>query len=101
MFQTEDIIGDVVFVSLVNEQEFQSIGINRSGHYLVKGLDNKGLWLQHPGITTNNQEITSYIKEGIFLVFWSQINTILHYPNRKGYDFPSEFDKEIGFLKDK
>ena len=68
MFQTEDIIGDVVFVSLVNEQEFQSIGITRSGHYLVKGLDNKGLWLQHPGITTNNQEITSYIKEGIFLV---------------------------------
>ena len=101
MFQTEDIIGDVVFVSLVNEQEFQSIGISRSGHYLVKGLDNKGLWLQHPGITTNNQEITSYIKEGVFLVFWSQINTILHYPNREGYDFPNEFDKEIGFLKDK
>ena len=25
----------------------------------------------------------------------------MHYPNRKGYDFPSEFDKEIGFLKDK
>ena len=101
MFQTEDIIGDVVFVSLVNEQEFQSIGITRSGHYLVKGLDNKGLWLQHPGITTNNQEITSYIKEGVFLVFWSRINTILHYPNREGYDFPNEFDKEIGFLKDK
>ena len=101
MFQTEDIIGDVVFVSLVNEQEFQSIGITRSGHYLVKGLDNKGLWLQHPGITTNNQEITSYIKEGLFLVMWNQINTIMHYPNREGYDFPSEFDKEIGFLKDK
>ncbi len=101
MFKTEDIIGDVVFVSLVNEQDFKLIGIKRSGHYLVKGLDHKGLWLQHPGITTKNQEITSYIKEGVFLVFWSQINTILHYPNREGYDFPSEFDKEIGFLKDK
>ena len=101
MFKTEDIIGDIVFVSLVNHQDFKLIGITKSGHYLVKGIDNIGLWLQHPGITTKNQEITSYIKEGVFLVMWNQINTIMHYPNREGYDFPSEFDKEIGFLKDK
>ena len=101
MFKTEDIIGDVVFVSLVNEQDFKQIGITKSGHYLVKGIDHIGLWLQHPGITTDNQEITSYIKDGVFLVMWNQINTIMHYPNREGYDFPSEFDKEIGFLKDR
>ncbi|MDC0145642.1 hypothetical protein OAI93_03515 [bacterium] len=101
MFKTEDIIGDIVFVSLVNEQGFKSIGITKSAHYLVKGIDHIGLWLQHPGITTKNEEITSYIKEGVFLVMWGQINTIMHYPNREGYDFPSEFDKEIGFLKDK
>ena len=101
MFKTEDIIGDIVFISLVNEQNFQDIGITKSGHFLVKGIDHLGLWLQHPGIITENQEITSYIKEGIFFVMWNQINTIMHYPNREGYDFPSEFDKEIGFLKDK
>ena len=101
MFKSEDIIGDIVFVSLVNEEAFNQIGITKSGHYLVKGFDHLGLWLQHPGIITDNQKITSYIKEGVFLVMWNQINTIMHYPNRDGYDFPSEFDKEIGFLKDK
>jgi len=101
MFKTDDIIGDIVFVSLVNENFLNEIGIVKSGHFLVKGFDHLGLWLQHPGITTKNQEITSYIKEGVFLVMWNQINTIMHYPNREGYDFPSEFDKEIGFLKDK
>ena len=27
----------------------------------------------------------------------------MHYPNREGYDFPSEFDKDVGFkvAKDK
>lgn len=101
MFKTEDIIGDIVFISLVNEQNFQDIGIAKSAHFLVKGIDHLGVWLQHPGIKTENQEITSYIKEGVFFVMWNQINTILHYPNREGYDFPSEFDKEIGFLKGK
>lgn len=101
MFKTEDIIGDIVFVSLVNKENFNQIGITQSGHYLVKGFDHLGLWLQHPGITTDNEKITSYIKEGVFLVMWNQVNTIMHYPNRDGYDFPSEFDKEIGFLKDK
>ena len=38
--------------------------------------------------------------DGVFLVMWNQINTIMHYPDREGYDFPSEFDKNIGFKKD-
>tara|TARA_Y100001960_G_C14222548_1_gene609745 strand:- start:324 stop:629 length:306 start_codon:yes stop_codon:yes gene_type:complete len=100
MFKTEDIIGDIVFISLVNGEDLKQIGITKSGHFLVKGFDHLGLWVQHPGIITDNKEVTSYIKEGVFLVMWNQINTIMHYPNREGYDFPSEFDKEIGFLKD-
>ena len=101
MFKTEDIIGDIVFISFLNSKEFYDIGIEKSGHYLVKGFDNVGLWIQHPGLGTENKKIKSYIKEGVFLVMWNQINTIMHYPNREGYDFPSEFDKEIGFLKNK
>ena len=101
MFKTEDIIGDIVFISFLNSKEFSDIGIEKSGHYLVKGYDNVGLWIQHPGLSIKNKNIKNYIKEGVFLVMWNQINTIMHYPNRKGYDFPSEFDKEIGFLKNK
>jgi len=33
-----------------------------------------------------------------FLISWDNIKTIMHYPDREGYDFPSEFDKNIGFI---
>ena len=35
--------------------------------------------------------------EAVFLVSWSNIENIMHYPNREGYDFPSEFETDIGF----
>ena len=113
MFKSEDIIGDIVFVSFNNSDFLIDIGINvPSAHFLVKGHDHLGLWLQHPGITikqatdSNGNPIPLKLQkenqiDGVFLVMWNQINTIMHYPDREGYDFPSEFDKEIGFLKDK
>ena len=61
------------------------------------------MWVQHPGLIINNDTTSvetnqeQYIKEGVFLVMWNQINTLMHYPNRQGFDFPSEFDKDIGF----
>ena len=106
MFKTEDIIGDIVFISFTNIDEFLDIGIKKSGHFLIKGFDHLGLWVQHPGLIFNDDTNSvkdnkeQYIKEGIFLVMWNQINTLMHYPNRQGYDFPSEFDKKIGFSKE-
>mgnify|MGYP001230491733 CR=1 FL=1 len=109
MFKSEDIIGDIVFVSFSNQETLNDIGVSASsGHFLVKGHDHLGLWLQHPGIiikkTTDQKGKPLPLKlqkedtiDGVFLVFWNQINTIMHYPNREGYDFPSEFDKYIGF----
>ena len=109
MFKSEDIIGDIVFLSFNNPDFLKDIGIRvSSGHFLVKGHDHLGLWLQHPGITIKqatdqdgkpiplNLQKENKI-DGVFLVMWNQINTIMHYPDRDGYDFPSEFDKNIGF----
>ena len=109
MFKSDDIIGDIVFISLNNNEFLQDIGINvQSGHFLVKGYDNLGLWLEHPGIIIKKIEDkkgkplpVKLQKEeridGVFLVMWNQVNTIMHYPNRDGFDFPNEFDKNIGF----
>ena len=109
MFKSDDIIGDIVFISLNSNEFLQDIGINaQSGHFLVKGYDNLGLWLQHPGIIIKKIEDkkgkplpVKLQKEeridGVFLVMWNQVNTIMHYPNRDGFDFPNEFDKNIGF----
>ena len=110
MFKTEDIIGDIVFISFTNIDEFSDIGIKKSGHFLIKGFDQLGLWLEHPGVVIAktednsgkpipNEQIKKEQIDANFLVTWDNINTIMHYPNREGYDFPSEFDIEIGFKK--
>ena len=109
MFKTEDIVGDVVFISLVNEQDYRLIGITKSGHYLVKGQDHLGLWLKHPGICIitaedefgkplpANQQVKEEI-ETTYFVPWHQVKTMMHYPNREGFDLPEDlFKKKIGF----
>tara|TARA_B110000263_G_C15137352_1_gene431726 strand:+ start:56 stop:400 length:345 start_codon:yes stop_codon:yes gene_type:complete len=113
MFKSEDIIGDIVFISFNNEEYLKEVGIaSPSGHYLVKGHDHLGLWLQHPGIfikktkDKNGNPIPLGIQkedqiDGFFLVMWNFINTIMHYPDRDGYDFPSEFNKDVGFKNKK
>mgnify|MGYP006103324853 FL=1 len=111
MFKTEDIIGDLVFISFKNSDQLKDLGINSpSGHFLIKGFDQLGLWLEHPGVIIAktediagkpipNNKIKKEQIDANFLVTWDNINTIMHYPNRDGYDFPSEFDRAIGFKK--
>ena len=105
----DDIIGDIVFISFRNYERLKEIGILKpSGHYMLKGYDQLGLWLEHPGIIiqhiedekgrplpTNRQSQEEI--DAIFMVHWDNVNTMMHYPNRKGYDYPDPFRKKIGF----
>ena len=109
MFNTEQIIGDVVFISFNDINRYQDIGLNKPyGHFFILGYDNIGVWVTHPGLFIEELEdnkgkplpLEKIHREEInasFLVTWDNIKTIMHYPNRKGFDFPSEFDKNIGF----
>ena len=109
MTNIENIIGDIVFLSFKDIGSYKNIGINSlTGHYKIKGIDNLGLWLEHPGLYIIHNEDTNgkplpeskHTKETIlaeFLVVWNNIDVIMHYPGREGYDYPSEFDKKIGF----
>ena len=108
MFTTEDVIGDIVFISFRDNERYLDIGIKEtSGHFLVKGFDNMGVWVKHPGLVVvhsddNGKPLPSkdLYKEEIganFMISWDNIKTIMHYPERDGYDFPSEFDRNIGF----
>ena len=103
MFTTEDIIGDIVFISFRDSERYKDLGITEnSGHFQVKGYDGFGIWVSHPGLivvrsqksdtSSKNEEI-----EANFMISWDNVKTIMHYPEREGYDFPSEFDKNIGF----
>ena len=51
MINLDEIIGDVIFISFRDVNRFKDIGITTpSGHFLLKGYDQMGLWLEHPGI---------------------------------------------------
>ena len=107
-YTMEFIVNDIVFVSF--KKDLKSIGINyNEGYFKIKGHDNLGLWLEHPGIENikdvdengkpiPNDKRKKEIIEGVFLMLWVNIITILHFPNRDGFDFPGRLDHgKIGF----
>ena len=109
MTNLDEIIGDVIFLSFRDVELYKDIGITKpSGHFLLKGYDQMGLWLEHPGIVIFHTEdnkgnpipAKQHTKEKVeaeFIVTWDNINTIMHYPEREGFDLPSEFNKNFGF----
>jgi len=109
MIKIDKIIGDIIFISFRDVVRMQDIGINATaGHYLLKGYDQLGLWLEHPGILIQHiedkngkplpvKEQSKEEIEAVFMVHWDNINTMMHYPGREGYDFPDQFKKKIGF----
>ena len=104
-----EIVGDIVFIKLANPDYLKEIGIiETDGHFLVKGRDELGLWVQHPGlkvvklIDDNGKPLppNKHVKQKIdatFLISWQNIITIMHYPNRQDYDFPYREGEPIGF----
>ena len=109
MFTVEHIIGDIVFIALRDKSFLSKLAIPEDlTHFKVKGQDQLGLWVEHPKLTfryTTDQEGKPIEKDkqktesvdAVFLVAWANIDTIMHYPDRDGYDFPSEFNTDIGF----
>ena len=109
MFTIENIIGDIVFLSFRDKSFLSKLAIpEEANHFKILGQDQLGLWVEHPKLTfryTTDKDGNSIPKDkqklqevdAIFLVAWGNIDTVMHYPNRGGYDFPSEFDTDIGF----
>ena len=49
MMKISEIVGDIVFLKFANPEYLYDIGINgHDGHFLIKGKDELGLWIQHP-----------------------------------------------------
>ena len=107
MFKTQEIVGDIVFISFGSAERYKDIGLNApAGHFKVLGYDNIGIWVSHPYLIVANKgddkkksknKSDNVEIESNFLITWDNIKTIMHYPNREGFDFPSEFDKKYGF----
>ncbi|MFB0517260.1 MAG: hypothetical protein ACETWG_11750 [Candidatus Neomarinimicrobiota bacterium] len=107
---TTDIVGDVVQVLLKEPGELAYLGFEKTSLFLqVVGIDEAGIWCAHPNynlVKVNDEEgnplppeeqVHTQV-EANFLIRWEQIATIVHFPDREGFDFPSPFEKHIGFV---
>ena len=109
MMQIEHIVGDIVCVILRDPNALKDININdRVNYFKVRGFDKMGIWVEHPDLVIlktedeNGKPIPPKERVGehldaSVLITWDNIQSIMHYPNREGYDFPSEFEREVGF----
>ena len=109
MMKLEHIVGDIVCVILREPNLYKEINLNeKTLHLKIRGYDKMGLWVEHPGlivIVTEDENgspipIEKQKQEKVdssVLITWDNVVSIIHYPNREGYDYPSEFDKNFGF----
>ena len=108
---TAEIVGDVVQIILGDTQGLEPLGFTNPAPFVkIVGMDELGLWVEHPQyiITQTNdktgkplpddQRVQTQL-EANFLVRWDKIQTIVHFPNREGFDFPNPLDDApIGFV---
>jgi len=110
VMETSDIVGDVVQVFLKEPEELANLGFDKPSYFLkVMGVEDIGIWVAHPGYAiarVNDEdgkplpadEQIHTMVDANFLIRWEQIATIVHFPNREDFDFPSPFEKHIGFV---
>ena len=109
MMKIEHIVGDIVCVILRDPTMYKEINLNeKTLHLKIRGFDKMGIWVEHPGLIVivtedNDGKPIPPIKQkqekvdSSVLITWDNIASIIHYPHREGYDYPSEFDKSFGF----
>ena len=102
MMKIEEVVGDLILLVLDNHEPLKKIGIDQDKIFVhVKGYDENGMWIHHPGfqvpnITGDGSEETKKLEASI-LIPWACIVSIAHFPGAEGFDFPSPFEQHIGF----
>ena len=98
----EKVVGDLILLVLDNHEPLKKIGIDQDKIFVkVKGYDENGMWIYHPGFQVpnfdnGNKQKTKKIEASI-LIPWVFIVSIAHFPGAEGFDFPSPFEQHIGF----
>ena len=100
-------INDVVLVVLKTPEILEPIGISQEKFFAkVLGYDETGIWVQLPDFELPSrvgQDSRIWVPESMqevnasAMIPWGAISTVLHFPDVKGYDYPSPFNRDIGF----
>ena len=102
MMKIEKVVGDLILLVLDKHEPLKKIGIDQDKIFVkVKGYDENGMWIHHPGFQVPNfdngtKQKTKKIEASI-LIPWVFIVSIAHFPGAEGFDFPSPFEQHIGF----
>ena len=102
MMKIEKVVGDLILLVLDNHEPLKKIGIDQDKIFVkVKGYDENGMWIHHPGFQVpnfgnGNKQKTKKIEASI-LIPWVFIVSIAHFPGAEGFDSPSPFEQHIGF----
>ena len=102
MMKIEKVVGDLILLVLDNHEPLKKIGIDQDKIFVkVKGYDENGMWIHHPGFQVPNFDNGTKQKtkknEASILIPWVFIVSIAHFPGAEGFDFPSPFEQHIGF----
>jgi hypothetical protein len=108
MMNINEIIEDIVLLKLENFEPLKDLGINQKSLFAkIMGFDDYGVWIHHPKFQVaevQKRKKTKSIKppktrdvEASILIPWGFIVSIVHFPGVEGFDFPSPFDKSMGF----
>ena len=108
MMKIEDIVNDIVLLTLDNFEPLKGVGITENQIYArILGYDEFGVWMKHPKFRIPKPNVKSKRKKQSFqnveasiLIPWGFIASIVHFPNVEGFDFPNPFEKNIGFEKE-
>ena len=102
MFTVENIIGDIVFLSLRDTSFLTKLAISEQvSHFKVLGQDQLGLWVEHPAfqvpVIKDGKSSGEKNVNASMLIPWGFIASVVHFPGVEGFDFPNPFDAQIGF----
>ena len=102
MMKIEEVVGDLILLILDNHEPLKKIGIDQDRIFVkVKGYDENGMWIHHPGFQVPNlsskKEKDTKKLEASILIPWVFIVSIAHFPGADGFYFPSPFEQHIGF----
>ena len=104
MMNMDKAVGDIVLLVLRDGLPLKGLGIRKKKIYVrVQGFDHVGLWLELPEYQLPQlahspegpeREMTAV---ACALAPWAVIESIVHFPDLEGFDFPNPEVDSLGF----
>ena len=104
MMNMDNAVGDIVLLVLRDGLPLKGVGIRQKKIYVrVQGFDRIGIWIELPDYHLPQISHSPEGPEremsalGCALAPWAVIESIIHFPDLEGFDFPDPEVDSLGF----